>query len=104
LRSGESFEKIAKLNRIITMILDADALRCGQNCASPLKFRGVKTHAHIGDKSAENENEVRGLHILAYVFVPAHRAAVNADVERMVFRNRALTQKIGGDWDVHPLR
>src|SRR5678815_3252796 len=80
-RGGESFEKIAKLNGIVTMILNAHAFRCSQNCPSPIEFRRVKTHAHIGDKSAEHEYEVGGLDVLAHVFVTAHRAAVNAKVQ-----------------------
>ena len=42
------------------------------------------------------------LHILSNMFVAAHCAAINADVERMVFGNRALAQEIGGNRNVHP--
>jgi hypothetical protein len=104
LYGGERFEKIAKLNRIITVILNAGALRCSQNCASPVEFRCVKAHAHVGDKSAEHEYQVSGLDVLPNVFIAAHRAAVHAKVKRMVFGNRAFAQKIGGDGNVHSLR
>src|SRR5678816_4888677 len=83
------------------MILNAHAFRCSQNCPSPVEFGRVKTHAHVGDKSAEHKYEVGGLDVLSHVFVAAHRAAVNAKVQRMFFGNRAFAQKIGGDGNVH---
>ena len=48
--------------------------------------------------------QVGGFDVLAHVLVAAHRAAVDAEVKRMVFRDRALAQKIGRDRDVHPFR
>ena len=104
LRNGERFEEIAKLNRIVTVILNTRSLRCSENCASPVEFRCVKTHAHIRDESAEHQHEVRRFEVLAHVFIAAHRAAVNAKVQRMVFRNRTFAQKIGGDGNVHSFR
>ena len=90
LRGGESFEKIAKLNGIVTMILNVHTFGCRQNCAATFQFGSVKAHAHIGDKSAEHQYQVGGFDVLPNVFVAAHGAAVNANVQRMVFGNRAL--------------
>ena len=85
------------------MILNVHALGRRQDCASTIELRGVEPHAHIGDKSAEHQHEVRRFHVFAHVFVAAHGAAINADVERMVFGNRAFAQKIGSDGNVHSL-
>src|SRR6266540_3305734 len=88
--SGERFEKFAKLNRIVTMISNAYALGRSQNRAPAIEFSGVKAHAHIGDESAKHEHEVGRLDVSPNLFVTAHRAAIDADVEGMVFGNCAF--------------
>src|SRR5581483_3072087 len=45
-----------------------------------------------------------GLDVLSNVLVAAHGPAIHAEVKRMVFRDRALAQKISGNRDVHSLR
>jgi hypothetical protein len=85
------------------MILNIHTLRRGQNCSSPVQFRRVKSHAHVGDKRAEHEDEVGGFDVLPNMLVAAHGAAVNTDVKPMIFGDRAFAQQIGGDGNVHAL-
>ena len=86
------------------MILHTDSFRRREHSPFAVQFRGVETHAHVGDESAEHENEIGGFNILPHVLVAAHRAAVDAEVERMIFRDRALAQEISRDRDVDPFR
>ena len=47
--------------------------------------------------------QVGGLDVVADVLVAAHRAAVDAEVERMVLGDGGLAEQVGGDRDVEPL-
>src|SRR6266496_4067816 len=86
------------------MILNAHTLGCRQDRASAVELCCVKTHTHVGDKSAEHEHEIGRFDVSSNVFVAAHGAAIDANVKRMIFRNRALAQKISGNRNFHSLR
>src|SRR5438045_1002132 len=91
----EPVEEVAELDRFVAVITDVDAFGGGKNRPLPIELRGVKAHAHIGDEGAEHENEVGGFDVTAHLFVAAHRAAVNAEIKRMIFRDRTFTKEIG---------
>ena len=87
---GEGLKEIAKLNRLVAMVLHVDSLSCGQDRSASVELGGVKAHAHVGDESAEHEHEIGGFDVFANMLVAAHGTAVNAEVKRMIFGNRAL--------------
>ena len=65
-----------------------------------IELGGVDAHVHVGDEGAEHEDAVGGFDIVADGGVAGHGAAVDAEVERMVFGDGGFGEQIGGDGDV----
>ena len=71
-----------------------------QDAALAIELGGVDAHVHVGDEGAEHEDAVAGFDVMADVGVAGHRAAVDAEVEGMVFADGGFGEEIGGDGDV----
>ena len=71
--------------------------------AFAVELGGVDAHGHVGDEGAEHEDAVGGFDVIAAVLVGGHGAAVDAQVEGMVFGDDGFAEEVGGDGDVERL-
>ena len=102
-RGGEGAEIVVELDAVVAVVADVDGFGGGQDGAASVELGGVDSHGHVGDEGAEHEDAIGGFDVLADGRVAGHCAAVDAEVEGMIFGDGAFAEEVGGDGDVGAL-
>ncbi len=98
----ERRQEVAQADAVIAMVADGQALAGGVDDPGRVELGGEDAQIDVGHEDAEQDEAVAAFDVLCHL-PPAHRALIDAEVQRVVFAHHRLAEDGGGHGDVAAL-